>query len=261
MNPLTAFFFRYAIIVCMICGTVSCGPSKHSHSPAPLQADLTPEATRLLTHLTQQNKLLMSFKGLGKLRIHREDKAISLRMAVTGVYPDRLRLSVMDISGRVLETVAYDGRLVYMISHDGAHPLIKKKSRRRLFEKLVSIPILPEEILGFLIGRPYIKPFDKVDVIPSTDMEQTAVFYHDGTRVCTMTFSPDKELLAMDIYMDDDTPAYQVSFLHYTTHEGFRVPDEILIVNPEKDFLRMKMDRYWPNALVRPDIFVLTDVE
>ena len=76
-----------------------------------------------------------------------------------------------------------------------------------------------------------------------------------------MTFSQEKELLAMDIYKDDDTPAYQVSFLRYTTHEGFRVPDEILIVNPEKDILRMKMDRYWPNALVRPDIFVLSDVE
>lgn len=213
----------------------------------------------MASRMNTRNSLLNSFKGLGRVTIEENGRKTALRIAFAGIYPDRLRFSVMDVSGRVVETFACDGHYMYLMSHIGDHPFMKKKTDLKTIEKVLSVPVLPEDFIGLVTGRPQLGNFDlaKTSSLPG-DHKQLDLFKKNKT-VTTLMVSPEETPQLMTKYDKKSRILYRVSFSGYTSHDGFSIPSVIFIRKGDHTSLKIEIASYWPNSNPEPEIFRLTD--
>ena len=89
-----------------------------AHKPVDEQrtAELN-EARKLLATLEERNRNLQTFKGIGRLKLRQAGNVLSIRLAWIGSYPDKLRITVMNVVGQPTASLATDGRFLYMVSH------------------------------------------------------------------------------------------------------------------------------------------------
>ncbi|MBU0992362.1 MAG: hypothetical protein KJ737_07695 [Proteobacteria bacterium] len=220
---------------------------------------MDPLSMEILSQIRRDNALLHSFKGLGDIKLSQNNRRISLRLAVAGIYPDRFRLAIMDISGRVIETFSYDGKFVYLQSPNGSHPFFKKKSNRKIMEKLISIPVLPEDIIGLLAGRPLFGIYDKAMAKILPDSCKQLDLFNGSKQVATILISSDDKISTIEKYEKSSTPLYKVSVLSYASYASFNLPSSFLIENGEGASCRIDLKNYWPNSNPSSDIFTLKD--
>lgn len=234
------------------CGTLT--PSQVVYAPE------SPEVTSILSNLGRVNADLLTFKGTGKIKLRKKDSVQVVRTAWTGARPDKIRIVIQGITGFPVASMAADGNWFYLLSYS-QDSFYKAEVHDPDLEKLVAIPVTVGDVILLVSGAVPIRQYR------SSSLKQLP---DDSGYVLSLTGERGADM--EKIYLDMDrmrvhkiemfTPkgqlAYRVDIRGETEVDGFRVPDMLVFGNDDGSGFQLDVDKFWPNAAVSPDMFVIT---
>ncbi len=250
-----------ALITITLSGCSSFLPS--ISEPQDLAAET--QARMTLHALAGQNEKLMSFKGLGKIKVWQDGvKRIDERVAWIGSQPNKLSLVIL-ISGHPTVRMASDGKWFYYYESRRDEPVYQKRPASDVtLQKFVSIPIKTSDIVQLLAGR-------------------TPIREHHTARLSRQSSEPGYILslkkrwrgIVEKVFLDENkTQVQQIEFFNrsgsliYRAHldetqmiEGYQVPARLRISGEEGIGFELEIISYIVNAPVSPSMFVLEPPE
>ena len=143
------------ILFLLILLVFAAGCSSTSRRTADVQdAAARAEAQAWLSALSNQNKALKNFKGIGKIRVRKNGKLIiDERIAWIGSETVKLNIVVL-VSGQPAIKIASDGQWFYYYEVRKGQPLYKKIPVTDVnLKQIISIPIQISDLIHLLAGR------------------------------------------------------------------------------------------------------------
>jgi outer membrane lipoprotein-sorting protein len=253
MKRCSFLFFAIALI-----GIAGCSGLRQ---PPPTAGDDPAEHHRLLNILVNRNEALKTFKGIGLATVRKNEKDYITRLAWAGSRPEKLRVELTGGPGLPKMGFSSDGSWLYYFNpEDSKTPVKKFSSKNPSLKSFLSVPITAVDIVTFLSGR-------IPDYAPLTVQCRRSV---DGEGDVLVLKKEWWQNARQEIYLNTarteirKIKAYKGNFLEYCiefakmqTVKGFRVPSILTISDDDGSYFRLKIDRYWVNASISPDIFVL----
>jgi len=216
------------------------------------------EAAALLEKAGSADPGLRTLKGLATVDILRSGKHYQARLAWICEPPDRFRITVLGALGRPSLSLTSDGRQFFYLSHDSGE--FKKWQRGAMFTPLtMPIAVAPEDIAAVLSGRIPTRAHDSASVTPrEPDGGRVLVLKRWGRIVQTIDFDPEGGgPVGYTVYTAQNTVDYSVSFQDLRQVAGYRLPWRSEIDGGNGSRVTVRVDRYWPNSPVNPEMFVL----
>jgi len=234
------------------CGTLT--PLQVVYAPE------SPEVTSILTNLSQVNTDLSTFKGTGKIKLWKKDSVQVVRTAWTGARPDKIRIVIQGITGFPVASMAADGNWFYLLSYS-QDSFYKAEVHNPDLEKLVSIPVTAGDVIDLVSGAIPIRPYRSSNLM-QLQAESGYVLSLMGERgVVIEKIYLDQSRMRVhriEIFTLKAQLAYRVDFSGETEVDGFRVPAMLIFSNDDGSGFQLDVDKFWPNAAVSPDMFVIT---
>ena len=110
------------------------------------------------------------------MRLKNADGTISLRFAFIGsVLTNKIRIVLLDTIGRPLETISFDGKKIYLLSHTGDHKFISTK-------EYVGDHGIVEIILSNSRDEEYEKLAEKINRLLKQPQEILVLFKYNTTK-------------------------------------------------------------------------------
>ncbi len=249
------------VAVCLLfaLGLTACGAFSRQISDE--QAAANREAGQLLLSLSNTNKNLSAFKGVGQIRIwNRSRPPISERVAWIGAAPTSLRIVVLT-SGRPAIKFATDGRYLYFVDLQAPRPSLKKvRSSNASLSRLISMPVKSSDIIDLLSGRPPILSHSNVSLEKDTAGRGYILILQKWWQVVEKIYlNEDKsEILMVEILNSDNGLQYRVEFNRMQDVRGYRVPSRLTISDDNGAGIQLDIDRYIADISVDPSMFVLS---
>jgi hypothetical protein len=232
--------------------------------PAP-PPDTPDDARRLIASITRQNNELDRFKGMGTAYMSRRDGGRqTARVAWIADTPDKLRLSVLDIAGLPLATMAADGEHFFMAAHAPKKKYFKTRAANPSLKKMIDVDVRAREIIAVLGGRVPMREWDhaRVEADAGTGDPVLVLNSRRGRVVERIHLSGDlKTVRSVEMFDASGRRMYTWTFSRLQELEGgFSVPFDIDISDGEAH-LRLKIRRFWPDAAAAPSTFSLSESE
>ena len=219
------------------------------------------EARLLLLALGSQNDKLMSFKGIGKIKVWQNgENRIDERIAWIGSETVKLSIVVL-ISGLPAVKMASDGKWFYYYETRQGEPIYKKTAATdATLQRIVSIPIKTSDIIQLLAGRAPLRGHD------------AAVLHRQGSGTgYVLTLKKRWYGIVEKIFLDEDrTQVRQIEFFNrsgiliYRARfdemqmiNGYQVPSRLRIASDEGVGFELEVQKYWADVPVSPSMFVL----
>ena len=220
----------------------------------------SPEVTTILQDLRHVNAGLLTFKGTGKLKLWKNDRVQVVRSAWSGARPDKIRIVIQAITGYPVASMAADGKWFYLLSYS-QDSFYKAEVQNPDLEKLVSIPVTAADVISLVSG-----------IVPIRSYQSSALMQLPTENGYVLSLKGERGIDIEKIYLDQTKrqvrsiemftlkgkPSYRVNFSGETEMDGFRVPARFVFSNDEGSGFQLDMDKFWPNAPVSPDMFVIT---
>ncbi len=253
---------RSALACCALLILIwGCAGLKETKFQPPLPAhDPTVDPEIVVENLEQINRELISFKGIGKIKIWKQANLQSTRIAWAGYRSEKLRLEILGITGRPLSSVAFDGSRFYLSLHT-ENRFYQKQTRHANLKRLIDIPISIPETLAILSGR-----------VPHWENASASLIKqaHQDAYILTLKKNWFKKQTAK-IYLRDDLRTvdqfelysahnelrYRVKYLTQKQYDKYRLPALIQISDGQHNRIQISAERIWPDAEISPETFVL----
>ena len=222
-------------------------------------------AARLLDLAQKTNDGLKSYKGLGTLTVRKGDERGTSRIAWVGRFPNLLRFEIFGLPGQPVMVVSGDGQWLYL--RTGIPPEVKKK---RIggpnLRAILDVPVSMDDLFQLLAGRMPIRSHRSITLAgPEKENEKIGTLALDlrsfwgGVVERIYWNAKDSEPVAMTIFHSGERPGLRVRFEKTFLRNGFRIPRLLTIDDAEKRiWIRLRVDRFWPNAETELSIFSLT---
>lgn len=218
----------------------------------------SPEAAALLAHAQGVNAGLTTLKGLGSLEMVHSGKRFQARVAWICQPPGRFRITVLGALGRPVISLVSDGRHISYFSHNDG--VFQRWPRDAVFPPVaLPVAISPEDIADALSGKIPIRAHDAASVRPGgSEAGRILVLKQWGRIVETIDFA-ENAVAPEDftVFKDARVRAYTVAFRDHRQRGGYRLPGRYEIDGEDGSQVTIRVDRYWPNAPVSPETFVL----
>jgi hypothetical protein len=230
-----------------------------------LDAAARAEAQALLATLSNQNKALKNFKGIGKIRVRQNGKLIiDERVFWIGSETVKLNIAVL-VSGQPAIKIASDGKWFYYYEVREGQPLYKKiRATDANLERIISIPIQISDLINLLAGR-----------IPLREHHSATLARQDPGNGFVLVLKRRWWGVTEKIYLDDTKSrvqkaefysrsgslVYLARFDEMQHVKGYQVPAKLSIANGEGVDFQLVVDRYWADADVSSSMFVLKPPE
>ncbi len=234
------------------CGTLT--PSPVVYAPE------SPEVTKILLNLGQTNADLLTFKGTGKLKLWKKDKIQVVRMAWTGARPDKIRIVIQGITGFPVASMAADGNWFYLLSYS-QDSFYKAEVHNPDLEKLVSISVTAGDVINLVSGAVPIRQYQSSNLLksPTESGYVLSLMGERGVGIEKIYLDQDRlRVHRIEMFTPKGQLAYRVDINGETEVDGFRVPAMLIFSNDDESGFQLDVDKYWPNAAVSPDMFVIT---
>jgi outer membrane lipoprotein-sorting protein len=246
-------FFAIALIILIGCSGL--GQKTQTIGDDPAQHD------RVLSRLVNRNEALKTFKGLGLANIRKNEKDYFTRLAWVGARPGKLRVEITGGPGLPKMGFSSDGAWLYYFNpEDSENPVKKFSSKNPSLKNFLSIPITSVDIVTFLSGRipdysprtvEYRKPVEGKGPVLILKKEwwqnEKQIIYLNAART---------EIKKLETYIGDFL-AYRIEVPKMNTVKGYRVPSVLIISDDEGAYFKLKIDRFWVNASISPETFML----
>ncbi|MGD2271239.1 MAG: hypothetical protein PVI06_12620 [Desulfobacterales bacterium] len=219
------------------------------------------EARKLLEILNNTNNGLNTFKGVGKIRLWRNDNVqIAERVVWAGARPSRLSIVVL-ASGQPGPRLATDGKYLYYLDlRERNHPFKKIRTADASLEKILSLPVKSSDIIELLRGRVPLYEFSSAAVIRARSAEGYVLILEKRRRGVVEKIYLDgnkKNARKIEVFDSNGGLRYRAELKSVKNIEGYRVPLRLEISNEAGEGFCLEIDRYLANAPVSPSLFVL----
>jgi len=226
--------------------------------PSP-EIEMSAEAGRLLSVIARLNAEVTSIKGIGKLSLRSGPTPGNFRFAWAAMPPDRLRIELMDPTGRPAGTLARDGRWTYLRNHQDGR-LFRRRSLDRQLRKWIGVPVEIADLIALVSGGVPVRDHDAVDVIRDINGNPTLVLRRRQTVVERIQMTPDGESVAkIELFNASGQVAFFIDFAERAGGPPGRLPPWVAISSPRGDFVKIEFLRYRENIPLDPSMFVLED--
>jgi hypothetical protein len=247
-------YWAWLAIAVWVSGCSTLIPSQVVNAPE------SPEVTNILLNLGQVNADLSTFKGTGKIKLWKKDSVQVVRTAWTGARPDKIRIVIQGITGFPVASMAADGNWFYLLSYS-QDSFYKAEVHNPDLEKLVSIPVTAGDVINLVSG-----------VVPIRQYQSSNLMQLQAESGYILSLMGERGVVIEKIYLDQARMrvhrieiftlkgqlAYRVDFSGETEVDGFRVPAMLIFSNDDGSGFQLDVDKFWPNAAVSPDMFVIT---
>jgi hypothetical protein len=222
--------------------------------------DGLPDAHDLSTSLTRMNHTLYSFKGIGSIHLTKNGRSQHARVAWVGSVSGKLRVELLGAPGSPKTGFSSDGEWLYYYDPlDENNPVKRLSYRGSSLKRFVSIAITTHDIVSLLAGR-----------VPDYDYQSLRVKqrktnpgfilirnkkWWTGSQKIHLDPS-NKDLEKIEVY-EGNRLVYRAEFQRLRSIKDYRVPERLVISNEYGDTFRLDIERYWANASVSPDMFIL----
>ncbi|MDY6823879.1 MAG: hypothetical protein SWH68_08845 [Thermodesulfobacteriota bacterium] len=228
--------------------------------PRPEQR-LPAKALKAFTRLRDFNQDLSACKGLGKIRIRRQNRVQAVQLLWLCKFPDKMRLEALAPTGRSMLSLSLDGQHAYILPHSKGGKLEKRRMESVNLKHLIGIPVKSDDIMHFLAGRIPIRDFHDAAITAGPEgqpmLRLNGLF---GGTVQTIAF--DEELhhpLRVTYYSGFwHKTAHTVTFEDFQITGGFDIPRTIGFTAGQLA-ATFTIRRYWADPEIPDDRFILTD--
>jgi hypothetical protein len=243
-----------AIVAIWVSGCSTLTPSQVVHAPD------SPEVAKILLNLRHVNADLSTFKGTGKIKLWKKDSVQVVRTAWTGARPDKIRIVIQGITGFPVASMAADGNWFYLLSYS-QDSFYKAEVRNPDLEKLVSIPVTAGDVIALVSGVVPIRPYlsSTLMQLPAESGYVLSLVGERGVGIEKIYLDQARmQVHRIEMFTPKGQLAYRVDIHGETEAEGFRVPAMLIFNNDDGSGFQLDVDKFWPNAAVSPDMFVIT---
>ena len=245
----------WSMVLAMIALLVAC-----SHL-TPQIPETSPAAAATIDRLLRLNQSLVDLKGIGRMKVIYSDHTFSARMAWAEILPDnKLRMDIMGAVGVKVATLASDGKWVYL-RIDQENRFYKKKNGRKLFKRMVDIPITIKDMVQLLGGKIPLAPhqsavlIDKKNSDPAYALE---LIDKRGNTCQRIFFNSDLHYpMGFEILESDGTVSYQAEFSEMISLDNYRLPKHLILSSADGNRFELAVERYWLNQPLPPSRFIL----
>ncbi|GBC60444.1 hypothetical protein DENIS_1397 [Desulfonema ishimotonii] len=251
-------FYEMLLAVVILCLFSACA-GLTPEVPSPVISD---EARQMLSMLHTRNLKLMTFKGIGKATLWEADRRQIIRLAWIGAVPEKLRVSLLNVSGQSVGGFSADGEHFYAVSHTEKR-LYRVSNSNPELKKIIRIPIRTRTLIQLLTGRIPVAAHTVAAVIPAQVGEgRILVLKSRRGRILEQIYlNRDMTTVSkLELFDADGDFKFRVRFDRMTSVKNYRIPFKISVSNEDTRF-QLLIDRYWTDMPISPDAFVLTDPE
>ena len=210
--------------------------------------------------LQKTNSGLISFKGIGRIKIWKSDFLQSTRVVWAGYQTEKLRLEILGVGGKPFSSVVYDGTRLYLSLHSERR-FYQKKTRRADLSRLMSMPITVQDVLSILAGRvPLLKNAELTLQKDPSGKQTILLLTKSGFRTQTGKIYLREDMKTVwkyELFQGKDRLLYRVEFLSHRRYGDYQLPDVLLFSDDLQTKIRIDVDTIWPDAILPPSVFVL----
>ncbi len=183
-----------------------------------------------------------------------------VRTAWTGARPDKIRIVIQGITGFPVASMAADGNWFYLLSYS-QDSFYKAEVHNPDLEKLVSIPVTAGDVISLVSGVVPIRPYQSSTLmqLPAESGYVLSLMGERGVDIEKIYLDQARmQVHRIEMFTPKGQLAYRVDFHGETEADGFRIPARLIFNNDDGSGFQLDMDKFWPNAAVSPDMFVIT---
>lgn len=212
----------------------------------------------IIGRLIDHNKELTQFKGLAKVQMISEGRSQSGRIAFAAIWPDKMRVELLNMMGAPLTTLAGDGDDIRIISH-----IDNKKYRIRqsptALEPVIHLPVGIEDLQSLLSGRVPLPPHAFAQLMETDGPEDVVLLKNrwHGLISKLKVDSKTHQIKNMQVYDAEGELRYQIQWHLWKAVGGYILPSKVIIESFNLQRLILSVDRIWPNIEVSPSTFVI----
>jgi hypothetical protein len=229
-------------------------------APDRRQPRYDPATTAAILAVQQPDPRISTLKGIGTFRLVGLERNMSGRIAWAVQLPDRLRIALLDITGKPLTVMATDGRWFYVDArHEGR--FYKKRVRSLSFEKMIGIDISVEALIVVLAGGVPLQPHHTARLVSNSETDR-----------CRIDLFEQDDYLVQQIWCRNNNTQYTAEgFTVNASNGGIRYHVELsgsrnaeettffktVIISDHQNRFRLTVDRIWAPAVVEDTLFTL----
>ncbi len=219
------------------------------------------DAETVMQNLERVNRDLISFKGIGKIKIWQHDSLQSTRIVWAGHRLHKLRIEILGIAGQPLSAFAFDGSHFYLALH-AENRFFQKQTRRANLKRLITIPLTVPDTLAILTGRVPLWENASTSLVKQPQRESylftlqkkhgfrnqiAKIYLHNDLRT----------VYQYELYENHNELSYRVQFLERKQYGAYQLPALLQISDDQQNRIQIAADRIWPDADISSETFVL----
>ena len=248
------FVILFVLIACSACSTLS----RRIHPPT--IHSKTAESEVLRSELSHRNASLRTFKGTGKVIIFQNGKSYSSKVAWLGSAPEKLRVELFGSPGQPKIGFSCDGKWLYYYDHnDKTEPVKRIPTSDSGLQRFISIKITSKDIVSILSGRIPEYKYHSSEILKAKSREGYVLVLHKkwwmGSQKIYLGANRQK-IESVEMYSGTSL-VYRIEFNGVQSVKSYHIPKRIVVTNGEGNRFQLDIKRFWADAAVSSDLFVL----
>lgn len=255
----TAFFFGAILFGCSTPGHYLPDGAFSFQDP-----QSRPEINALISEIRKKNAGLKTFKGIGKIRFQRTGASQVARAAWMADVPGKFYISILAPVGPPLARFAGDGSSLYIAVQNGSK-IYKRRYRSGIqtaaIKRFIPIPVNFNDLVLFLAGQIPLPKRLRADFCKNKKESGRCLIIEDteSRDIQRLYFDEDKKTVKkIESYSKNGALKYWARFGKIKETGGFLVPMSLFFSDDMGTDFSLRISRYWPNAPVLSESFVLT---
>ncbi len=229
------------------------------------EAESRAGAEAVIAVLKSQNRELLHYKGIGKIKIRQNQiTVIDERVAWVASETAKLNLAIL-VSGHPAIKIASDGQWFYYYEARKGRPLYQKiPASDSNLKRVTTMPIKTSDIIDLLAGRVPLREHHSARLESSeTGQGYVLVLKRRWWGVAERVFLDESKTRVhqIDFYNRSGTLVYRARFDAMQTIGGYRVPASLNLTNGDDLDIQLVVNRYWADVAVSPSMFMLEPPE
>jgi hypothetical protein len=247
------------VVVCVLIFAAALSGCAALQRQSPEDRKAEAAARELLSRLAATNQGLQQFKGIGRIQLRTGNvAATNERVVWAASAPEKLSVAVL-ASGLPVLKFASDGRHLYFIDMRNAGGSFHKiRSSDPPLDRLIAIPVRSSDIVLLLAGRLPVREHARVRLTTSDTGRRLLTLEQWWQVVERIHVDADRDEVQMLEFFDGQgRPAYRATLNDRQAAGTYRIPQKIEITGSSGAWLRLRIERLFPDADVQPEMFIL----